>query len=444
MSVEVVDADAPATSSTCKKHAKTQNFAPKNGTSQQTPSYARPQSVAPTADIRTFSDGAGRSASPLPAPACRFESTGFNPDLMNIPAAEYVDMQILKQQHLNQNTPLTPQHFRKYAAKPLTQSLFRLSDFELFHTLGTGTFGRVYLAKYKGNEKYFAIKSLKKRDVIRLSQLEHIYCEKHLLSQLRHPFIVNLYATFHDRTHLFMLMEYAIGGELFSYLRRAGRFCLQTTQFYVAEIVLALEYLHAYGIVYRDLKPENLLLDARGHIKLTDFGFAKLLDGNKTWTLCGTPEYLAPEIILGKGHGMAVDWWALGILVFEMLAGYPPFYADSNYAIYEKILKGVYVFPDFVDAVSRDFVRRLLVVDVTRRLGSSLGGVLDVKTHPFFRGVQWAEVWRRSVQAPFAPFHAHPGDSRNFERYDEEAPEDQLLDDGATPIDDYAAVFQFF
>ena len=173
-----------------------------------------------------------------------------------------------------------------------------------------------------------------------------------------------------------MIMEYAIGGELFSYLRKVTRFCQYTTIFYAAELVLALEYLHSYDIVYRDLKPENLLIDARGHIKITDFGFAKVLYRQKTWTLCGTPEYLAPEIILGKGHDKSVDWWALGILVYEMLAGYPPFFDQDNFSIYEKILKGIYIFPPYVDEVSRDFIRRLLVVDPTNRMGT-------VRTHSF-------------------------------------------------------------
>lgn len=166
-----------------------------------------------------------------------------------------------------------------------------------------------------------------------------------------------------------MLLEYAIGGELFSYLRRAGRFGSNMAKFYAAEIVLALEYLHAHNVVYRDLKPENLLLDARGHMKIADFGFAKIVP-EVTWTLCGTPEYLAPEIIQNRGHGKAADWWSLGILIFEMIAGYPPFYAEAPVAIYEKIIKGIIEFPRYFDPVARDLVCRLLNPDPCNRLGS--------------------------------------------------------------------------
>jgi len=233
--------------------------------------------------------------------------------------------------------------------------------------VGTGTFGRVFLTKEKATQTpFYAMKVLKKVEVVRLKQVEHINSEKEILAQVKCPFIVNLYVssshlssacwlsltrptlsfrfcTFQDELNLYMLLEYVIGGEVFSHLRKAGRFSNDTTLFYAAEIVLAVEYLHKYAnkktvflfiiflilsrcfkysrdIIYRDLKPENLLLDRDGHIKITDFGFAKKVE-DRTWTLCGTPEYLAPEIIQSKGHGKAVDWWALGILIFEMLAG---------------------------------------------------------------------------------------------------------------------------
>lgn len=164
------------------------------------------------------------------------------------------------------------------------------------------------------------MKMLKKAEVVRLKQVEHINSEKEILAQINHPFLVNLYCTFQDDRNLYMLLEYVVGGELFSHLRRAGKFSNETTMIYAGEIVLALEYLHSLDIIYRDLKPENLLLDEEGHIRITDFGFAKKVE-DRTWTLCGTPEYLAPEIIQSKGHGKAVDWWALGILIYEMLAG---------------------------------------------------------------------------------------------------------------------------
>ena len=211
---------------------------------------------------------------------------------------------------------------------PLKYPNISLTDFELMDTLGTGSFGRVRLVKFlqagaSSGTLYYALKILKKSEVIYLKQVEHVKTEKKLLEQIMHPFIVNLMGAFQDEKNLYLMMEYIIGGEFFSHLRKAGRFPNDTSKFYAAQITLVFEYLHGMQILYRDLKPENLLLTSDGNCKVTDFGFAKRVE-YRTWTLCGTPEYLAPEIILSKGHGKAVDWWALGILMYEMLAGYVP------------------------------------------------------------------------------------------------------------------------
>lgn len=215
-----------------------------------------------------------------------------------------------------------------------------------------------------------------------------------------------------------MLLEYVVGGELFSHLRRAGRFSNEVTRFFAAEIVLAVEYMHSRDVIYRDLKPENLLLDKDGHIKITDFGFAKRVE-ERTWTLCGTPEYLAPEIIQSKGHGKPVDWWALGILIFEMLAGYPPFFDDNPFGIYEKILAGRIQFPAHFHMHAKDIVRRLLTADRTQRLGNLRGGSADVKRHKWFRGIDWDALKNRASRAPIQPRYRGPGDTGNFEKYPE-------------------------
>ncbi|KAH8868372.1 cAMP-dependent protein kinase catalytic subunit PRKX [Schistosoma japonicum] len=167
--------------------------------------------------------------------------------------------------------------------------------------------------------------------------------------QLNHPFIVKLYWTGHDAKFLYMLFEYVCGGELFKYLREVGHFTSETTRFYTSEIILALKYLHSLHIIYRDLKPENLLLDYSGHLKMTDFGFAKHVK-DRTYSLCGTPEYLAPEILQGKGHNHAADWWTTGIIIYEMLVGRPPFYDenDNRLHVYQKIVAGDFDFPDEV------------------------------------------------------------------------------------------------
>lgn len=293
---------------------------------------------------------------------------------------------------------------------------YSLEDFEIKNALGTGTFGRVVLVRHTPTKEYFALKILTIKEIIRLKQVEHVKSEKEILSIVKHPFIVNLLWTSHDSRYLYMLFEYLCGGELFTYLRNAGQFSDGTCLFYAAEIVSALDYLHSLDMVYRDLKPENLLLDKDGHLKLTDFGFAKRLD-NRTWTLCGTPEYLAPEIVQNKGHNKAVDWWALGILIYEMLAGYPPFYDDNPFSIYDKILEGKIEWPKYMDPVAKDLIRKLLVQDRTRRLGNMKNGTSDVKNHRWFRAINWERVYNKKLDPPIVPRVRHVGDARNFYEY---------------------------
>nr|KAJ3421984.1 hypothetical protein HK105_001609 [Polyrhizophydium stewartii] len=276
------------------------------------------------------------------------------------------------------------------------------------------------------------MKMLRKVEVVRLKQVEHINSEKNILASVKFPFIVNLcvrtrlmapvllpermLCTFQDERNVYMLEEYVVGGEMFSHLRRAGRFSNEMTKFYAAQITLALAYLHSMDIIYRDLKPENLLLDHDGNIKLTDFGFAKIVHDRHVVRLV---QYLAPEIIQSKGHGKAVDWWALGILIFEMLAGYPPFFDDNPFGIYEKILQGRIVFPPHFDPEAKDLIKKLLTPDRSRRLGNLKDGADDIKDHKWFQGVDWQALLNRQIRAPIVPVCTHPGDTRNFESYPE-------------------------
>jgi serine/threonine protein kinase len=270
-----------------------------------------------------------------------------------------------------------------------------------------------------------ALKMLKKSEVIRLKQVEHIKAEKDILSMIEHPFIVNLLATFQDEKRLFMLLEYVNGGELFSHLRKEGRLPNDHSRFYAGEIVLAFDYLHQQFIIYRDLKPENLLIDSDGHIKVTDFGFAKKVE-DRTWTLCGTPEYLAPEIIQSKGHGRAVDWWALGVLIFEMLAGYPPFYDENPFGIYQKVLAGRIDFPRHFDVKAKDLIKRLLTHDRAKRFGCLKNGAEDIKKHKWYKGVDWDHMLNRQLPVPFRPNVKAPDDTSMFDRYPEST-------EGSTP-----------
>ena len=246
------------------------------------------------------------------------------------------------------------------------------------------------------------MKVLRKTEIVRLRQVEHVNAERYILSRVHHPFVVDLFATFQDNLNVYMLMSYVPGGELFTHLRRAQRFTPDVTRFYLATIILALKYLHSFNIIYRDLKPENLLLDSRGYLRLTDFGFAKIVD-DRTWTLCGTPEYLAPEIIQSDGHGKAADWWACGVLCYEMLVGYPPFFDESPYGIYERILNGQIQWPRSMDRLSRELIKAFLNPDRTKRLGNMIGGPQDILDHAWFRGVDWDALERREINVSFIP-----------------------------------------
>jgi len=237
-----------------------------------------------------------------------------------------------------------------------------------------------------------------------------------------HPFITTLVASFQSLDSLYMVLDYCPGGEVFSYLRRARRFNEPTAQFYAAEIVLILEFLHEHeGVAYRDLKPENILIDAHGHLKLVDFGFAKKVDNRETYTLCGTPEYLAPEVIRNTGHGTAVDWWAFGILVYEFLVGQPPFWDQNPMKIYEQIVDGRLRFPSAMSPHARDLISGLCTVDTSKRLGNISGGAARVKSHPWFAAIDWEKLYRREMDGPIIPHLRGPADTRNFDEYEPES-----------------------
>ncbi|KAH0521399.1 cGMP-dependent protein kinase 1 [Microtus ochrogaster] len=300
-------------------------------------------------------------------------------------------------------------HIKKsrYEAEAAFFANLKLSDFNIIDTLGVGGFGRVELVQLKSEEsKTFAMKILKKRHIVDTRQQEHIRSEKQIMQGAHSDFIVRLYRTFKDSKYLYMLMEACLGGELWTILRDRGSFEDSTTRFYTACVVEAFAYLHSKGIIYRDLKPENLILDHRGYAKLVDFGFAKKIGfGKKTWTFCGTPEYVAPEIILNKGHDISADYWSLGILMYELLTGSPPFSGPDPMKTYNIILRGIDMieFPKKIAKNAANLIKKLCRDNPSERLGNLKNGVKDIQKHKWFEGFNWEGLRKGTLTPPIIP-----------------------------------------
>ncbi|XP_047141755.1 ribosomal protein S6 kinase beta-2 isoform X1 [Hydra vulgaris] len=308
-------------------------------------------------------------------------------------------------------------------------------DFELMKVLGKGGYGKVFQVRKKTGRdagSIFAMKVLKKATIVRNQKdTAHTKAERNILEAIKFPFIVDLLYAFQTGGKLYLILEYLMGGELFMHLDREGVFLEDTASFYLAEITLALEHLHSEGIIYRDLKPENILLDMKGHIKLTDFGLCKesIYDADMTHTFCGTIEYMAPEILTRHGHGKAVDWWSLGTLLYDMLTGAPPFSSDNRKRTIDKILKGKLVLPPYLTTESRDLLRKLLKRHPQSRLGGGADDAIPLKEHPFFRHINWADLYARKVEPPFKPSVTSEEDVSQFDqRFTKETPVDSPCD----------------
>ncbi|KAF9012670.1 kinase-like domain-containing protein [Cyathus striatus] len=310
---------------------------------------------------------------------------------------------------------------RRHPQRP--KGTYKLADFIIQRTLGTGSFGRVHLVCSRHNLRFYAIKVLNKEKIVKMKQVEHTNNEQHMLEAVQHPFIINLWGSFQDAGNLYMVMDFVPGGELFSLLRRSHRFPDPVAKFYAAEVALALNHLHSLNIIYRDLKPENILLNYDGHIKIADFGFAKACE-TTTWTLCGTPDYLAPEIIHGHRYNKSVDWYALGILIYEMLTGLPPYHMDTpnHLKLYEKITKGpsAILWPAAFNPNVTDLILKLLEGDPSKRYGNLRHGSGDVFAHPWFTEVDWRKLAMREITAPYLPKINGEGDASAFDTYPNE------------------------
>ena len=293
----------------------------------------------------------------------------------------------------------------------------KLEDFKVLKVIGRGSFGKVCLVEYLPTHETYAMKSLKKDVLIEQEQIENTLLEKEILQTIDYPLLCGLVFCFQTDERIYFILPFLSGGELFQHLRKFRTFDEEKVRFYGAQIALALEYLHSKGIVYRDLKPENILMDDQGYLKLADFGMAKKLKGDeKAMSFCGTPEYLAPEIITMEGHDKMADWWSFGILLFEMLCGLPPFYVENLDKMYELIKNSSVKFPRRItlSEEAKDVIRKLLEKNPKKRLGSQ-SGIEEIKSHPFFASIDFNLVEQKKMKAPFVPELTNDTDVQYFD-----------------------------
>jgi serine/threonine protein kinase len=312
-----------------------------------------------------------------------------------------------------------------------------MSAFDLVTTLGRGYYGKVLLCKKKDTGEYFAIKTIHKARLVRTHKVHTIFNERNALMTSRHPFIVGFGFSFQTDSKVYLGLEYVAGGELFHHLQKVRRIPLPDVRIYVAELSLAINYLHVHGIVYRDLKPENILIDTQGHLKLTDFGLVKQLDSDEetTSTFCGTSEYLAPEIVARRPYGMKIDWWTIGILTYELLFGQTPFYRDNKARMFDAIRNENPRFPGRVDPNVVSFISMLLEKDPEAR-----GDFSKIRGHPFFAGLDFEKVLAREIVPSYVPEVSGAG----VKNFDSEFTAQKPMDSFATPARQAQDAFEGF
>uniref|UniRef100_A0A669F7C3 Protein kinase C n=1 Tax=Oreochromis niloticus TaxID=8128 RepID=A0A669F7C3_ORENI len=295
------------------------------------------------------------------------------------------------------------------------QPKFTINDFTLHKMLGKGSFGKVFLAELKRSGEFFAVKALKKDVVLMDDDVECTMVERRVLSLAwENPFLTHLYCTFQTKENLFFVMEYLNGGDLMFHIQNCHKFDLHRATFYAAEIICGLQFLHSKGIIYRDLKLDNVLLDSDGHIKIADFGMCKenMQDDVRTSTFCGTPDYIAPEILLGQKYNSSVDWWSFGVLLYEMLIGQSPFHGRDEEELFQSIRTDTPIYPNWLSKAAKDILIKLFVREPEERLG--IKG--NIRQHSFFSSTDWNALEQRQVPAPFTPTITSPSDCSNFDK----------------------------
>ncbi|XP_068609984.1 serine/threonine-protein kinase Sgk1 [Brachionichthys hirsutus] len=318
---------------------------------------------------------------------------------------------------MNTNPSPPPSPSQQINLGPSSNPSAKPSDFHFLKVIGKGSFGKVLLARHRTDDQFYAVKVLQKKAILKKKEEKHIMSERNvLLKNVKHPFLVGLHYSFQTADKLYFVLDYINGGELFYHLQRERCFLEPRARFYAAEIASALGYLHSLNIVYRDLKPENILLDSQGHITLTDFGLCKenIESNGTTSTFCGTPEYLAPEVLHKQPYDRTVDWWCLGAVLYEMLYGLPPFYSRNTAEMYDNILNKPLQLKPNISNAARHLLEGLLQKDRTKRLGCT-DDFIEIKNHVFFSPINWDDLNAKKITPPFNPNVTGPNDLRHFD-----------------------------